>query len=463
VAAWAILKAVLKLLLMVSLASAQDWPRFRGPNGAGVAENANLPAELSADKNVVWRVALPAGHSSPIVSGGRIFLTAFEKDKLLTICLKQESGELIWRRESPRSRITTVDNRNSPASPSPAADGKNVFVFFQDFGLVSYTFAGEERWRTPLGPFQNVYGLGASPVLIDGKVILVVDQSGGSYAAAFDQTTGKQVWKTPREDALSGHSTPAVWNGLIFAPGSFRMDVYDASTGAIAWTVNGLASEMKSVPVIAGDTLYINGYNTPFNDPGRQVVIPDFADVLAKHDANKDARISLAEAPDERTKKYFPYIDLNQDGFMDAAEWKAYQQTMAAENGLLAIDLRTHKVKWKFHKSIPQLPSTLLYKDVLYMINDSGVLTTLKPQTGEVIKQARLRGAADNYYASPVAADGKVYFVSKSGVVTVLRAGGEQETIASGELDDECYATPAIAGGRVYIRTRSALYAFGKK
>ena len=294
-------------------------------------------------------------------------------------------------------------------------------------------------------------------------MILIVDQSGGSYAAAFDQTSGKQLWKTPREEALSGHSTPSVANNLIFAPGSFRMDVYNASTGAIAWSFSGLASEMKSAPVIAGDTLYINGYNTPFNDPGRQIAIPEFADVIATHDVNKDGRISLSEAPDERTKKYFPYIDLNQDGFMDAAEWKSYQQTMAAENALMAVDLRTHKLKWKFHKSIPQLPSTLLYKDVLYMINDSGVLTTLNPATGEVYRQARLRGAADNYYASPVAADGKVYFVSKSGIVTVLKAGGEQELLATGELDDECYATPAIAGGRIFIRTRSALYAFGKK
>ena len=423
----------------------------------------NLPAELGSGKNVLWRVPLPAGHSSPIVSGGRIFLTAFEKNKLYTICLKQDLGEMVWRRESPRSRTVEVDKRNSPASPSPVTDGKDVFVFFQDYGLIAYDFTGVERWRRPLGPFHNVYGLGASPILVDGKVILVVDQSGGSYTAAFDQSTGKEVWRTPREEALSGHSTPSVWNGLIFAPGSFRMDVYAASTGAIAWSIGGLASEMKSVPVIAGDTLYINGYNTPFNDPGRQVAIPEFADVIAKHDADKDGRISLAEAPDARTKSYFPYIDLNQDGFMDAAEWKSYQQTMAAENGLLAIDLRTRKLKWKYHKSIPQLPSTLLYKDVLYMINDAGVLTTLNPETGEVFKQARLRGAADNYYASPVAADGKVYFVSKSGVITVLKAGGGQQLIASGELDDESYATPAIAGGRIYIRTRSALYAFGYK
>ncbi len=450
-------------LLFVSLAMAQDWSRFRGPNGSGVADVAGLPVELSATKNVIWRVALPAGHSSPVLSGGRIFLTGFEGDSLYTICLKQDSGAVIWKKQSPRARVSKLDNRNSPASPSPVADGKNVFVLFNDYGLVSYSFAGEERWRVPLGPFNNVYGIGASPVLEDGKVIVVIDQSAGSYAAAFDQSTGKQLWKTPREEALSGHSTPAVADGLIYAPGSFRMDVYRASTGAIAWSTSGLASEMKSVPVVTGDTVYVSGYNTPFNDPGRQIAIPDFADVIAKYDANKDGKISKEEAPDERTKNYFPYIDLNQDGFMDAAEWKSYQQSMAAENALIAIDLTTHKVKWKFHKSIPQLPSVLIYKNVLYMINDSGILTTMNAVTGELYKQARLRGAADNYYASPVAADDKIFFVSKSGVVTVLKAGGAQEPLASGELDDEAYATPAFAEGRIYIRTRSALYAFGKK
>src|SRR5882672_11144258 len=125
-------------------------------------------------------------------------------------------------------------------------------------------------------------------------------------------------------------------------------------------------------------------------------------------------------------------------------------------------DVTRSSLRWKYQRSIPQLPSPLLYRNVLYMINDGGVLSTFDPETGAVLQQSRMRGAIDHYYASPVAADGKVYLLSQSGVVTVLKAGGKPEALTVYELDDESYATPAIADGRIYIRTRSALYCFGK-
>ena len=225
---------------------------------------------------------------------------------------------------------------------------------------------------------------------------------------------------------------------------------------------------MKSGAVIGDGVVYFSGYNTPENDPGRQVHMPAFEEVLATNDKDKDGRISRAEAPDERTKMYFPFIDLNQDGFLTAEEWKSYIAVMSAENGLLAIrpgrgDVTTTGLRWKYQRGIPQLPTVLLYQNVLYMINDAGVLTTLDPATGAVLKQARLRGVADRYFASPVAGDNKVFIVSQAGVVTVLKPGGGQEILAVNELDDECYATPAIADGRLYIRTRSALYCFGQR
>jgi outer membrane protein assembly factor BamB len=454
-------------LAFAAALAAEDWPRFRGPNGAGVSDTARaLPTEFGPSKNLLWKTPLPPGHSSPVLSGKRVFLTAFEGTKLLTICLDQDTGKVLWRRESPRSRTETLDNRNSPASPTPAADGASVFVFFPDYGLLSYDYEGNERWRAPLGPFRNSYGMGASPIVVDGRVVLVCDQTLGSYAAAFSAEDGRPLWRTPRPEALSGHSTPVVHRAAngpaeIVAPGSFRMDAYSAATGEIVWSARGLTSEMKSVPVLADGVVYINGYNMAENDPGRQVALPEFEDVLAKHDRDRSGTISLAESPDERTRKYFPYLDLNHDGSLDAAEWGLYKLSMAAENGLLAIQAGG-KVLWKYHKAIPQLPSTLLYRGVLYMISDSGVLTTLDPTTGAVLKQARLRGAADNFYASPVAGDGKVYFVSLSGVVTVLRPGGEQEPLAVNELDEEVFATPAIGDGRIYIRTRGALWCFGR-
>lgn len=466
------------LAIALALASAaradHDWTQFRGPNGAGVNETTGLPTEFGPAKNVVWKTALPPGHSSPVLMGERIFLTAFEGDRLLTIALDRATGKIQWRREAPRVRKEKLDARNSPASPTPVTDGKNLFVFFGDYGLVSYGVDGNERWRVPLGPFQNTYGMGASPVLVDGKVVLVCDQSIGSFIIAFNQADGKQIWKTARPEALSGHSTPVVvressGRALIVAPASFRMDAYAAPTGEIVWSLHGLASEMKSVPIVAGDTLYINGYNTPENDPGKQVAIMPFADALKCCDANHDGKISKDEAPDQRTKNYFPFIDLNQDGMMDAAEWKMYAAVMGAENSLMAVrlgghgDVTTTHVEWKFHKSIPQLPSTLLYRGVLYMINDAGVLTTLDPATGTAHKQARLRGVSDRYYASPVAADGKVFIAAHSGAVAVLKAGAEQELLITNAMGEEIFATPAIADGRIYVRTVSALYCFGEK
>ncbi len=460
--------------IMMTRVFASDWDRFRGPNGSGVNEAQGLPVEFGVDKNMRWRVALPPGHSSPILVGDRIFLTAYEGDKLLTFSLERGTGKILWRREAPRTRKEPLDNRNSPASPSPTSDGKNIYVSFGDYGLVSYGFDGNERWHTPLGPFNNVYGMGSSPVVVDDEVVLVCDQSSGSYIAAFALADGKMRWKTPRPEALSGHSTPSIikdadGTSLIVAPASFRMDVYSAKTGEIVWYLHGLASEMKSVPVIDGDTIYINGYNTPENDPGKQVAVAPFDEVLKKFDKNGDGKISIDEAPDQRTKTYFPFIDLNKDGVMDAEEWKMFAATMAATNSLMAIkaglhgDVTTTGVKWQFHKSIPQLPSVVLYRGIIYMINDGGVLTTLDAKTGEVFKQARLRAVSDKYFASPVAADGKIYFAAHSGTVAVLKAGGDQELLAANKLDEDIYATPAIADGRIYVRTVSFLYCFGEK
>ncbi len=462
----------LTLALLLELAETDDWSRFRGPNGTGVVDTGTLPAELGATKNVLWKTALPPGYSSPAVSGDRIFVTGYEGDKLLTIALDRSNGKELWRRESPRDRQEKIDKRNGPASPTPVADGQNVYVFFADYGLLSYDFAGVERWRTPLGAFNNIYGMGASPVLVDDKVVLVCDQSRGSFAAAFRKSDGREVWRRPRPEALSGHSTPILYKPRdgevqIVAPGSFRMDAYSAATGESVWWVNGLPGEMKSGPVLLGDTIYVNGFNTPENDPGGQVVVPPFEEVLAKQDADKDGKLSLAEAPDERTRLYFPFTDLDGDGKIDAAEWRIWAASSASENGLLAFraggrgDLTGKSLLWRYSRSVPQLPTTLAYRDVVYMINDGGILTTFDAATGEVKKQGRLRGAIDNYFASPVAGDGKVYVVSRSGIVVVLKAGGEQEILSVGELDDEVYATPAIAGRRLYLRTRGALYCFG--
>ena len=466
------------LCAAVSTAGGADWPRFRGPNGSGVAETSGLPARFGPDRNVVWKTAVPPGHSSPVLSGGRVFLTALEDEKLYTLCFSRATGEELWRREFPRPRTERLDPRNHPAAPSAAADSDGVYVLFGDFGLLAYDFDGNERWRLPLGPFDNSYGMGASPIVVDELVVLVCDQRTGSFILAVDKQTGRTRWKKPRPAAVSGHSTPVVYQAedgakQILAPGSFRMDAYSAETGESVWWVNGLPSEMKSVPVIDSGTVYVAGYNVPANDVGRQVQVPPFARALAAYDANGDGRLARDELPEGRLRTLVRFSDRDLDGCLDAGEWRLYAAAHASENGLRAIRLEPEgrprgdrtaaTLRWTYPRAVPQLPSPLLYQGVLYMINDGGILTLLDPETGEVVERMRLRGGIDHYYASPVAADGKVFFVSQGGAVTVLRAGTKPEVLAVNELNEECHATPAIAGGWLYVRTAGMLYCFGEK
>lgn len=448
------------LLLVASVVLAgADWPGFRGANGAGVAgDSLAYPSSFKT----VWKTAIPAGLSSPVVVGGRIFVTGLEGERFVVLALERASGKVLWRREVERKRAEFLHKLNLAASPSVACDGKNVVAFFPDFGLAAYTVEGKELWRTPLGPFNNAYGMGVSPVIAEGRVVLIVDQSKGSYAAAFDLKNGEQVWKVPRKEALSGHSTPVVHGKWVMAPGSFRMEAYEIATGKVAWGVDGLPAEMKSVPVVAGDLVLVHGFNSPENDAGKLLTIPPFAEALKGFDKDGDGRLSKAEAPTQHVTSIFIYLDLDGDGKLDAGEWDQYIRSMRAENALLAYKIGGGLV-WRFLRSIPQLPSPLVYQGVLYMINEGGVLTTLDPATGKLFKQARLRGEADKYYSSPVAADGKVYITSHTGKVSVLKAGGEQELLAVNDVEDEVLATPALVDGRVLIRTKEAVVCYGSK
>ena len=453
---------------------AQEWTQFRGPNGSGVSNATNLPVEFGPENNCVWKTALPAGHSSPVVGKERIFLTGFEGEKLFTIGLELKSGRLRWKREVPHSRSDRLQKPNNPASPTPVTDGETVVVFFQDFGLLAYDRDGQEKWRVPLGPFNSAYGMGASPILVSGTVILPCDQDQNSFMIAVEIGTGRIRWKIDRPGIISGYSTPVVYTPKgggtqVIVPESFQLSAYSAETGARIWFVRGLACEMKSIPVLGGETLYVNGWGWGENQPGKQVKVMSFEEALKQGDADHDGTLSLAEGVDERTRKplYFEAFDLNRDGKLDAKEWDIYRAQMSAENGLLSIklggqgDKTSDAIRWKYQRTVPQVPSTLLYQGVLYMVNDGGLLLSFKPETGEVIKHDRLVGAIDNYLASPVAADGKVYFVSQTGKVSVVKAGGDWSVLKVNPLDDACTATPAIAGGRLYIRSQSTLFCFG--
>ena len=474
--------AILLVLFSLTAVPGDEWSQFRGPNGSGVSETKNLPTEFGPNKNVVWKTQLPAGHSSPVLTRDRIFVTAYSNDKLLVICLDRQTGKILWQREVPRAQTGRLQNVNGPASPSPVTDGTNVYVFFQDYGMVSFDRQGKERWKLPLGPFNMFYGFGASPILVDDKVILPVDQDNpSSYMIAVDKNTGRVRWKVDRPVVISGYSTPIVYQPpkgakQIIVPESFQLSAYSVDDGKRVWWVRGLACEMKSIASHDSEYLYINGWGFPQNQPGKQVATVSFEEGLATYDKDKDhviakTEIEATEAPGmmhKMLKAAFEAFDLDRNEKLDAKDWEVFRSMMAAENGLLAIkmggegDQTANAIRWRYQKPVPQVPSTLLYHGVLYMINDSGILLSFDPATGNVIKQGRLHGAIDKYFSSPVAADDKVFLIGQGGQVSVVKAVGEWEVLAVNELDDECYATPAIADGRIYIRTRSALYAFGQ-
>lgn len=453
-------------------ASVSEWTQFRGPNGSGVQDGWNLPSEFGPDRHVMWKTPMPPGHSSPVLSDDRVFVTALDGDALVTLSLERDSGRIVWRREVPRPRRQHVDARNHPASPSPATDGLNVFVFFQDYGLISYDRGGRERWRVPLGPFNNAYGMGASPIVADGLVVLACDHNAGSFLIALDKETGQLRWRTERPDATTGHSTPIVYRPpgdrpQILLAGSFFLTAYALDSGAQLWWVRGLSVEMKATPVLGDGTVYVHGTSTSQFQDSYGGKVPSFAQLAPAHDQDGDGRFSRDEVPDDLARRLFKLKDVNGDGYLDEAEWTHYQASRSTKGGMWAFnlggrgDVTDMNVRWHYDRAVPQLPSPLLYRGTLYMVNDGGIATALDPASGRVWAQGRIRGAIDRYFASPVAGDGKIFVVSESGKVAVLSAAGRLDVIAVNDLGDLAYATPAIAGGRLYIRTRSALYCFG--
>jgi outer membrane protein assembly factor BamB len=461
-------------LTVSTMAAEPDWSRFRGPNGSGISSATNVPTEFGPQKNLLWRLPLPPGHSSPILHRDRVYLTAFRSDALVTIGIDRHAGTILWEQAAPAVKTKIVDKRNNPASPSPAVDDSGVYVFFPDYGLIAYDLAGKQRWTMTLGPFSNIYGMGASPVIVGDAVVLACDQSLGSYVMAVDKRSGRVRWKIDRPEAKSGHSTPILWRGpdgtdQVLIPGSFLLTAYDAATGRKLWWVGGLSFEMKSTPVIGGDTIYVNGYGAPVNDPGNKVSVPAADEVWKTVDADGNGVLTKLEFPKYTQAFWFDVADLDQNGSLTRDEWAYYRAALDSENGMLAIrlggsgDMTDTAIRWKYQRSVPQLPSPLLFKGVLYMVNDNGIITTLNPDTGALIKQGRLTGAPGPHFASPTAADGRIFFSSEAGAIVVVAPGGDLTPLAVNNLGEDTYATPAFADGRAYVRTIAALYAFGTK
>ncbi len=462
-------------LLATAWSTAADWPGFRGPNATGVFDTPGLPTQFGPDEAVIWKTPLPRGKSSPVLTEHHIFLTAHEAGKLWTLALDRASGKVLWRRDIVQGREERLHKLNSPASASPATDGENAYVFFGDFGLASYGPDGNERWRLALGPFTNLHGMSASPIVVGDKVIIACDQDEDAYLLAVHKDTGEIAWKTARPEVVHGFSTTSVFRpgggaAQIIVPGSYQLIAYSADSGEKLWWVRGMTWQVKPAAVVAGETIYATGW-APGAEPAQRKLFPPFAEVAKEADANQDKQIS----PDELPEKWKPTgswraIDLDNDGLLSARDWKFYRARRSARNATMAVrpgnargDLTETHVLWEYERAVPVVPSPVLYGGVFYIIKNGGILTALDPETGAVLKQGRLTGAIDNYYASPVAGDGKLYFAGEVGKIGVVKPGGEWELLTVNDMGEPVYASPAIGDRRLYVRTESALYAFGQK
>jgi len=469
------LLAALVILLINLPLTAGDWPQFRGPNAAGVAEGSALPEAIGPDVTAIWKVELPPGHSSPVVVGDRIYLTAVRgKKELLTIALERATGKTVWERSAPYKTLEKIHAIGSFAQSSPAADNQVVVSFFGSSGLTCFDRDGKELWRKPFGPFPNDFGAGSSPLIVGDRVILNQDHDNSSALYCFDKTTGHEIWKTDRSEFPRGYATPVIWdvNGRkqIVVAGTLRAVGYDLESGKEMWTVKGLARIANMTPVVGPDNNLYLAMWAPGADAGERIVAAPWAEMLEQYDKNKNGMLEENEIPAGELKNRFTQIDRDKDGHISKDEYENARRIFdAAENVVVAIkpggadDITTTHVLWTQKKHLPYVPSPLYYKGLLYMIKNGGLLACLDTKTGRPAKDVERVFGSNNYYASPVAGDGKIYTISEKGDCSVIRAGTDWKQISRAKFNEPVYATPAIADGRIYVRTETRLYCFGAK
>ena len=450
------------LIALCLTAAAQDWTRFRGPNGSGLSAGTDFPTEFNKRKNLVWRTPVRPGKSSPVLTKRHVFITAHQDGKLFTQCFDRETGKLLWERSVDRARTEPAHKLNDSAAITPVTDGETVYAFFPEFGLIAYDAAGTERWKAPLGPFSNENGHSSSPIVAGGNVILVLDQMLGSYIAAFDRRNGELRWKTPREE-MDGYATPLLYQPegatpVVITASRGQLGAHRVTDGKRLWSFKKLSPSEVASPILVNNTLFTFGYG---NDTATPYSVP-----LQKYDKNGDARLTPDEYGDDAYLKGVALFVGNTDGIVTREEFDFRQNMSGGVSSLLAIQLGPDSASmprelWRYERSfVAVIPSPLHYDGVLYVVKNGGLLTSFDAKTGSVGKAGRVAGALGAYSSSPVVADGKILIASEEGKVTILKAGLDWEVIQINDLEEPCYATPALANGSIFLRTSEALYRF---
>ena len=404
-------QALLRTLLLCSIAIgastpafAQDWPEFRGPGGQGHSSERGLPLTWGEGKNVAWKTKLPGlGWSTPVVSGGRVWLTTAIETRsvsLRVLAFDVATGREVINVEAfniPSYR-REINPKNSWASPTPVIEGDRIYVHFGADGTAALTTAGEIVWKARFD-YQSQHGAGGSPIVYGDLLIFNCDGSDVAFVVALDKRTGKVRWKTNRGfPADQAYTTPLVIRAgdrdQLISVGAFRARAYDPLTGKEIWRVR---------------------YDDGFSNVPR----PVFAHGLV-YIATGFQQPSL--------------LAVRADGTGDVT--------------------RTH-IAWALKRGAPLTPSPLVVGDELYVVTDGGIATCVDAKSGSLIWQQRLGGT---YSASPVFADGRIYFLAEQGVTTVIAPGRQFQKLAANALDGGLLASMAISGGSLFLRTDSHLY-----
>jgi outer membrane protein assembly factor BamB len=391
-----------KIFLFLSLLFfSQDWPEFRGPTGQGNSDERGLPLVWSETKNVRWKVAIPGrGWSSPAIQGDRIWLTtATEEGKSLrAISVDRSTGAVLQNVEVFRLKsLGNLNGKNSQASPTPVLEGDRVYLHFGAYGTACINQSGEILWKTRLDYDNGQHGPGGSPVIYDNLLILSCDGQDVQYVVALDKLTGKIKWKKLRE-GHQAYTTPLVVRltagDQVISPGAFRAVSYEPRTGKELWQVR-YGDGFSNVP----RPVYGNGLVficTGFQQPSLLAVRLDGrGDVTKSH------------------------------------------------------------IAWTLKRGVSLTPSPLLVGDELYMVSDNGIASCIDAKTGAPYWQVRLGG---NHSASPIYADGRIYFLSEEGESVVIEPGKEFKALAKNQLDGPTLASMAVSKGAIFVRSQTHLY-----
>lgn len=402
--------AVLTLLFpQAHLALADNWPCWRGPRGDGTSLEKSFPTHWSGTENVLWKVPIPGeGHSSPIVWEDRIFLTSALKDteERILLALDRKSGKLLWQQTVVRAPLEAKNNENSYASATPATDGKRVYVTFldrDDVVAAAYDLSGKPLWLARPGTFKSQWGFSHPPTLFEDKILIACYSKGENFVVALDPTDGKTVWKTSAENPSQSYSPPLVrelaGKPQMIVPGNRAVTSYDLRTGRVLWVVNGLASDSVITPV----------YHEAAN--------------LVLTCTSWPSKVLCAIKP---------------DGTGNVTE---------------------SKVVWKSPEGAPYVPSPIAVGDWFFTSSFAGKAAhCYEAATGKILWKEPM----GLHHASPVTANGLVYFLNDDGVAHVVRAGATFDLVARNELGEKTYASPALSRGQIFLRSFQHLYCIGQ-